>query len=110
MMRRGIRQLAVAVPVALVLSGCGSSDSGDDGGTLLVWTIEDVADRVQAQKDILADFTAKTGVKTKLEASAEAQLTTVLASSASSGELPDVIAALSLPIVSQLRTDDLLDT
>jgi len=110
MMRRGIKHLAVALPAALVLAGCGGSGSGDDGGTLLVWTIEDVADRIQAQKDILADFTKKTGVKTKLVAVAEDQLTTVLSSSASSGELPDVIGALSLPIVNQLRTDDLLDT
>ncbi len=110
MMPRGIKLLAVALPVALILSGCGSSDSGGDGGTLLFWTIEDVADRVEAQKQILADFTEKTGVKTKLVAIAEDQLTTVLSSSASSGELPDVIGALSLPIVNQLRTDELLDT
>jgi len=110
MSRRGFRSLAGAVTVALVLAGCGEGDSGGDGDELLVWTIEDVADRVEAQEELLAAFTEETGVKAKLVAVAEDQLTTVLSSAASSDELPDVIGALSLPIVNQLRTDDLLDT
>jgi multiple sugar transport system substrate-binding protein len=73
------------------------------------WTIEDTADRVQAQERLLAAFTEKTGIPTRLVAVAENQLTTVLTSAAASEELPDVIGAASLPIVSQLRTDDLLD-
>lgn len=106
---RGFRKLAVALPVALVVGACGA-DSGGDDETLLVWTVEDTAARVTAQEELLAKFTEQTGVKTKLVAVAEAQLTTVLSSAASSGELPDVIGALSLPIVNQLRTDELLDT
>ncbi|GAB1511230.1 ABC transporter substrate-binding protein [Actinophytocola sp. KF-1] len=111
MIRRGIRALVVALPVALAAAACGSDDSGGGGdGTLLVWTVEDTADRVQAQERLLAKFTEETGIETKLVAVAEGQLTTVLSSAASSGELPDVIGALSLPIVNQLRTDELLDT
>ena len=110
MMRRGVGMIAVALPVALAMSACGSDDSGGGDDTLLVWTVEDTADRVQAQEKLLAEFSEKTGVKTKLVAVAEGQLTTVLISAAAAGELPDVIGALSLPIVNQLRTDDLLDT
>jgi multiple sugar transport system substrate-binding protein len=112
MVRRGLSTLAVALPVALVLASCGSDDPGDGGGggTLLVWTVEDTADRVQAQEELLAKFSEETGIETKLVAVAEAQLTTVLTSAASSGELPDVIGAVSLPIVNQLQTDQLLDT
>jgi multiple sugar transport system substrate-binding protein len=111
MFRRGIRALGVALPVVLALTACGGDDSGGGGdGALLVWTVEDTADRVQAQERLLAEFTKKTGIETKLVAVAEGQLTTVLSSAAASDELPDVIGALSLPIVNQLRTDDLLDT
>lgn len=110
MVRRGIRALAVALPVVLMMTACGGDDSDDGGGSLLVWTVEDTADRIQAQERLLARFTKKTGIETKLVAVAEGQLTTVLSSAASSGELPDVIGALSLPLVNQLRTDDLLDT
>jgi multiple sugar transport system substrate-binding protein len=110
MVRRGARILTVALPFVLAVTACGSDDSGGDGGPLLVWTVEDTADRVQAQKRLLAKFTERTGIETELVAVAEAQLTTVLSSAASSGELPDVIGALSLPIINQLRTDELLDT
>ena len=108
---RGLRALAAAVPVALVLSACGSGDSGGGAdGPLVFWTIEDTADRVRAQERLLAAFSEKTGIETKVVAVAENQLTTVLTSAAASGELPDVIGSISLPIMSQLRTDDLLDT
>ncbi|OLF18139.1 ABC transporter substrate-binding protein [Actinophytocola xanthii] len=111
MVRRGVRVLAVVASAALALSACGDDGgSGGGDGTLLFWTIEDVEDRVQAQRDLLARFTEETGIKTELVAVAESQVTTVLTSASSSGELPDVIGALPLPIVNQLRTDELLDT
>jgi multiple sugar transport system substrate-binding protein len=111
MVRRGIRALVVALPLALAMTACGGGDSDGGGdGTLLVWTVEDTADRVQAQERLLARFTKATGIETKLVAVAEGQLATVLSSAASADELPDVIGALSLPLVNQLRTDDLLDT
>ena len=110
MVRRGVQKLAVFLPLVLLAAACGSGGSAGDGGPLLVWTVEDTADRVQAQEKLLAEFTKKTGIETKLVAVAEAQLSTVLSSAASSGELPDVIGALSLPLINQMRTDDLLDT
>ncbi|MEV1121180.1 extracellular solute-binding protein [Actinosynnema sp. NPDC049800] len=111
MTRRGLRLLAAAAPVALVLSACGSGDPGGGAdGPLVFWTIEDTADRVRAQERLLARFTERTGIETEVVAIAENQLTTVLTSAAASGELPDVIGSISLPIMSRLRTDDLLDT
>jgi multiple sugar transport system substrate-binding protein len=109
MISRRLRALALAVPVALVVAACGDSPSESEG-PLLFWTIEDVADRVEAQKRLLADFTSKTGIQTELVAVAEDQLTTVLTSAAAANDLPDVIGAISLPIMSQLHTDQLLDT
>ncbi|MEU4746302.1 hypothetical protein AB0G02_38385, partial [Actinosynnema sp. NPDC023658] len=99
------------MPVALVLAACGSGEpEGKADGPLVFWTIEDTADRVRAQERLLARFTESTGIETKVVAVAENQLTTVLTSAAASGELPDVIGSISLPIMSQLRSDDQLDT
>lgn len=110
MVGRAARIIALVLPLVLTATACGSDDSGGDGGPLLVWTVEDTADRVRAQERLLAGFTERTGIETKLVAVAEAQLTTVLSSAASSGELPDVIGALPLAIINQMRTDELLDT
>jgi multiple sugar transport system substrate-binding protein len=96
-----------------VLAACGGGDGGEGSGgegRLTVWTVEDIADRVEAQKALMAQFTEKTGVEVELVALAEDQLTTVLTSAAAANDLPDVIGALSLGAVSRLRTDDLLDT
>ena len=115
MERRQARAAVVAVAVAAAaLAGCGdggdSGDGGSGGETLTVWTVEDVAERVELQKALLADYTKATGTKTELVAVAEDKLQTVLASAAAGDTLPDVIGALSLTAVNQLRTDDLLDT
>lgn len=108
MRKQAVTVAAVAVACALALSGCSAAEEDSDG-TLTVWTVEDVADRVAAQEQIFAEYTKATGVKVELVAVAEDQLTTVLTSSAAAGELPDLIGALSLNGVNQLATDDLLD-
>jgi multiple sugar transport system substrate-binding protein len=107
---RALAAAATALFTAAALAGCGGDDSGGEDETLLVWTVEDVADRVEAQKALLAEFTKATGVQAELVAIAEDDLPTVLASAAAADELPDVVGALSLTAVNQLRTDDLLDT
>jgi multiple sugar transport system substrate-binding protein len=120
-MTPSVRALAVALSAALALTACGGDDGGDDGGdgggdggqdggTLTVWTVEDLGERVQAQQAIIDAFTESTGTEVELVPIAEDQLTTVLTASAASGDLPDVIGALSLGGVSRLLTDDLLDT
>jgi multiple sugar transport system substrate-binding protein len=98
----------------LFLTACGGNGgqgSGDDGSRALkIWTIEDVADRVEAQRRILADFTEATGVKTELVAVAEDQFNQTLTSAAAADDLPDVIGALSLAGVRDMAANELLNT
>jgi multiple sugar transport system substrate-binding protein len=103
----------VLLAATVAVGGCSSSGEGGGGGeednTLTVWTTEDQADRVQAQQAILDAFGQQSGTTVKLVAVAEDQLTTVLTSAAAADDLPDVIGALSLNGMNQLRTDDLVD-
>jgi multiple sugar transport system substrate-binding protein len=115
-MRRSRLLVGVAVTAMLAIAGCGGGDGGgsEDTGSaednaLTVWTTEDQADRVAAQQKIMDAWGQKSGATVKLVAVAEDQLTTVITSAAAANDLPDVIAALSINGVNQLRTDDLLD-
>ena len=92
--------LTLLAVMAALAAGCGGDD--DDGGgesgsikgeTLTVWNNEFQPDRMQATEDILADFTKKTGVKTKLVAVPEDQLATLMTNAAAAGKLPDVVLA-----------------
>jgi multiple sugar transport system substrate-binding protein len=110
---RRVRTVVALIAAASVLAACGGGDEGGGAGgdgRLTVWTVEEQADRVEAQKGLMAQFTEKTGIDVELVAIVEDQLTTVLSSAAAANELPDVIGALSLGAVNRLRTDDLLDT
>jgi multiple sugar transport system substrate-binding protein len=116
-MGTGSRTATLLAALALVAAGCSSSGSDDSGGggdngnkTLTVWTIEDVADRVTAQKKMAQEFTQKTGINVKLVAVAEDQFDQTITSSAAADTLPDVIAALPLSALRTLESGDLLDT
>lgn len=117
-MRRSQWFASVAAASVMALAACGggggSEESGQDGSAednnLLVWTTEDLDDRVKAQKSILDKYASSSGTTVKLVPIAEDQLATVLASAGAADELPDVIGALSLNGVQQLQTEDLLDT
>lgn len=89
-------------------SGGGGGDGG--GGELTVWTVEDNAQRVSAQKTLIAKYTQATGTKVKLVAVAEDQLTSALTSAAAGDQLPDAIGALGIDAVNRLSSDELLDT
>lgn len=109
--RRARRGAVVLVAAMLaVLSACGGSDSGSDDNTLTVWTLENLPDRMAAQKAIAKKFTDETGVKVKLVGIAEDQYSQLLTSAAASGQLPDVIGALSLAGVRELAGNDLANT
>jgi len=109
---RMIRTGAVAAvaAAALLLAGCtGAPDDGGGDDSLLIWTVEDVAERVEAQQAILDAYAEENGLDIELVALAEDQLPAVLASAAASNDLPDAIAAVSLNALNQLNTDGVLD-
>jgi multiple sugar transport system substrate-binding protein len=114
-MGAGTRTTTLLAALALVAAGC-SSGGGDSGGgnggdtSLTVWTIEDVADRVTAQKRMAQEFTEKTGIKANIVAVAEDQFDQAITSAAAADTLPDVVAALPLSALRTLESGDLLDT
>jgi len=113
--RRG-RAAVAAVGVAVLVGACGSDDSGsgDDGGEasgpLVVWTLENLPDRIAAQEQIASAFTADTGIEVELVGIDEDQFNQLLTSAAAADELPDVVGALPLSGVQFLATNDLVDT
>jgi multiple sugar transport system substrate-binding protein len=112
-MRTNLRVVVSLLATVLLLAtagACGGDDDGDGGGSITIWTIEDLADRVQAQKQILADFTAKTNVQTKLVAVGEDKFDQLLTNAAAAGDLPDVVAALPLAAVRTMQANELLNT
>ena len=112
-MGTGTRMTTLLAALALVAAGCssGGDDSGGNGGqSLTVWTIEDVADRVTAQKKMAQEFTQKTGIKVNIVAVAEDQFDQAITSNAAADTLPDVVAALPLSAPRTLESADLLDT
>ena len=76
----------------------------------MVWTLENLPDRVAVQEEIAAAFTEASGVAVDLVPIDEDQFNQLLTSSAAAGELPDVVGALPLAGVQALATNELLDT
>ena len=106
------RRLALALILALAGTGvaaCSDDGQKSDSSQITVWSLEDVADRVAATKAIIADYTAKTGVKVNLVTVNEDQFPSLIASSAAAGDLPDVVGSVSLAGVRTLSANELLD-
>ncbi|GAA3824468.1 extracellular solute-binding protein [Sphaerisporangium flaviroseum] len=101
--------LSVALLAASV-AACGEDTPQESAQTITVWTEENLADRMNVQKAIAADFTKKTGITVNLVGVAEDQFSQVVTSAAAAGDLPDVIGALPLAAVRELEANDLLDT
>ncbi|MFC7547871.1 ABC transporter substrate-binding protein [Plantactinospora sp. GCM10030261] len=98
--------------MALVLAATGLTACGDDGGdgdsAITVWSLEDVADRIEKTKAIITEFTAKTGVKVELVPVSEDQFPSLIASNAAAGDLPDVVGSVSLAGIQTLAGNELL--
>jgi multiple sugar transport system substrate-binding protein len=112
--KRRVRVAVAGFGAAALVAACGSDDSGDgdgDGnGSLVVWTLENLPDRVAAQEKIAAAFTEDRGIDVELVAIDENQFNQLLTSSAAAGELPDVVGALPLAGVQSLATNELVNT
>lgn len=114
----GVRTATLLAAFALVVAGCSSDDSGGGGGeggdtageALTVWTIEDVADRVAAQKKMAQAFTTSSGIKVDVVSVAEDDFDKLITSAAAADKLPDVVAALPLSPLRTLQSGELLDT
>jgi multiple sugar transport system substrate-binding protein len=109
MPKRVTAVLSAALLAATCLAACGD-DSEQATDRITVWTEENLEDRMAVQKQIIAEFTQKTGVKVDLVGVAEDQFSQVITSAAAAGDLPDVIGALPLASVRELEANDLLDT
>ncbi|MEH0830608.1 MULTISPECIES: ABC transporter substrate-binding protein [unclassified Micromonospora] len=106
-----MRMLASTLIMAVAgvgLLACGDDESKSDNSQITVWSLEDVADRVTATRAIIADYTAKTGVKVNLVTVNEDQFPSLIASSAAAGELPDVVGSVSLAGIRTLAGNELL--
>jgi multiple sugar transport system substrate-binding protein len=112
---RRVRMAVAVVGATALVAACGSDDSGgegggEDGGPLVVWSLENLPDRVAAQEEIAAAFTEESGIEVDLVAIDEDQFNQLLTSSAAAGELPDVVGALSLAGVQALSANELVNT
>ena len=112
---RRVRMAVAAIGATALVAACGSDDSGgggggEDGGALVVWTLENLPDRVAAQEEIAAAFTEASGIEVDLVAIDEDQFNQLLTSSAAAGELPDVVGALPLSGVQALAANELVDS
>jgi multiple sugar transport system substrate-binding protein len=97
---------SLAAAAALTAAGCGGDDDDSGGGggegggirgqSITAWTNEFQPDRLKTTEGIIADFTRKTGVKVKLVAVPEDQLSTLITNASAAGKLPDVV--MSTPV------------
>ncbi len=110
-----LRRVAAAATAAVVsvsaLTACGSDDEpAEGGGTLTVWSLENLPDRVQATQAIVNRFTQQTQIKVNLVAVDENQFTQLITTNAAAGKLPDVVGALPLAGVAQMAGNELINT
>jgi multiple sugar transport system substrate-binding protein len=96
---------------SVALAGCSSNEESNTGAqSIVVWSLENQTDRVQATQKIADAFAAKTGIKVKIVGVDENQFSQLATAAAAAGTLPDVIGALSLAGVRELATNKLIDT
>ena len=115
--RRGVVTCVAAL--AVLAAGCGGDDEGGGGGddaasetkgqTVTVWSNEFQPDRVKALEASLADFTAESGIKTKVVAIPEDQLSTLITNATAAGKLPDVIAGVPATESQAYAKEEILD-
>lgn len=115
--RSKVSLLAAASLAAAFLAGCtpnsgasGSPANDPDLHDITVWTMDVLPDRVTRMRTILADFTTATGLRVELVSVPEHRFNETLISSASSGNLPDVIGAITLGNVRTMAAHEFINT
>ena len=76
---------------------------------LVVWTLENLEDRLAVQRAAAKKFTDATGITVDTVGVDENQFNQLITASAASGTLPDVVGALPLAAVRSLAANELLD-
>ena len=80
-----------------------------DPNRLVVWTLENLPERLSAIRAVTERFTQATGVTVDLKGVDENQFNQLVTASAASGALPDVVGSLPLAAVRSLAANELLD-
>ncbi|MDT0351425.1 ABC transporter substrate-binding protein [Pseudonocardia charpentierae] len=106
------RTIAVLAAALLgLVSACGGGQSAAPADNAIkVWTLENLPDRLEAQKVLAQRFTQATGITVDLVGVDEDQFQQLIRSSSASDALPDVVGAVPLAAVRSLAADQLLDT
>jgi multiple sugar transport system substrate-binding protein len=108
---------ALAATALLAIAACGGGNDGGAGNasgdvrgqSITAWTNEFQPDRLRKTERILTDFTQKTGVRVKLVAIPEDQLSTLITSASAAGKLPDVVMATSMADSHAYAKQDVFD-
>ncbi|MCU1439802.1 MAG: extracellular solute-binding protein family 1 [Rhodoglobus sp.] len=102
----------VAVAVLATIAGCSAAETGSESGSgsLVVWTLEEQADRLAKAQAAADDFTAATGISVELVGVNEDQFPQLITAAAAAGTLPDVVGALPLSAVRTMSSNDLVNT
>jgi multiple sugar transport system substrate-binding protein len=98
---------AVLTLLAVLAAGCAPPPR--DPNHLVVWTLENLPERLAAIRSVAERFTQATGITVDMVGVDENQFTQLVTASAASGVLPDVVGSLPLAAVRSLAANELLD-
>ena len=98
---------AVLTVLAVLVTGCAPPPR--DPNHLVVWTLENLPERLAAIRSVAERFTQATGITVDMVGVDENQFTQLVTASAASGVLPDVVGSLPLAAVRSLAANELLD-
>ena len=98
-----------AVLMLLTVFAAGCAPPPRDPNHLVVWTLENLPERLAAIRSVAERFTQATGITVEMVGVDENQFTQLVTASAASGVLPDVVGSLPLAAVRSLAANELLD-
>jgi multiple sugar transport system substrate-binding protein len=108
-MVRALSAMSALLLTAGLLVSCGNESEAGNQRSITVWSLENVAGRLETTRAILKKFTADTGIETKLVGVDEPQVPQLVMAAAAAGKLPDVIGGVSLAGIQQMASNGLLN-